>query len=96
MRDQLRHLLAILILPFTVVVLIPIWIAQRYAMAPELGPSASGVTLQLVGVALGAIGLALFVSSLRRFATEGHGRSRPGTRHAHWSCADPTGSFAIR
>jgi protein-S-isoprenylcysteine O-methyltransferase Ste14 len=74
---MLRHLLAILILPFTVAVLIPVRIAQRYEIAPELGRSAGEVALQLAGVALGAVGFALFVASLRRFATEGHGTLAP-------------------
>ena len=73
----IRHLLAILILPFTVAVLIPVRIAQRYEMAPDLGRSAEQIALQLTGVALGAVGLALFLSSLRRFATEGHGTLAP-------------------
>ena len=77
MRALLRHLLAILILPFTVAVLIPVRIAQRYQIAPELGRSAEAIALQLAGVVLGAIGLALFVSSLRRFATEGNGTLAP-------------------
>jgi protein-S-isoprenylcysteine O-methyltransferase Ste14 len=74
---MLRHLLAILILPFTVAVLIPVRIAQRYESAPELGRSAGEVALQLAGVALGAVGFAVFVASLRRFATEGHGTLAP-------------------
>ena len=73
----LRHLLAIAILPFTVTVLVPVWIAKRYAIAPALGHSAGQVALQLVGVALFAVGLLLFLASLRRFATEGKGTLAP-------------------
>jgi protein-S-isoprenylcysteine O-methyltransferase Ste14 len=73
----LRHLLAIAILPFTVAVLVPVWIAQRYAMAPGIGSSAGLVMLQLVGAALCLVGLLLFAASLRRFATEGHGTLAP-------------------
>ena len=72
-----RHLLAIAILPFTVTVLVPIWIAERYAVALALGRSAGQVGLQLVGVALFAVGLLLFFASLRRFATEGKGTLAP-------------------
>jgi protein-S-isoprenylcysteine O-methyltransferase Ste14 len=73
----LRHLLAIAILPFTVAILIPLRIAQRYAIHPAIGSSAAEVALQLVGVGLGAVGLALFAASLRRFATEGQGTLAP-------------------
>jgi len=73
----IRHLLAIAILPFTVAILIPLRIAQRYAMVPALGSSVSQVALQLAGVALGAVGLVLFAASLRRFASEGQGTLAP-------------------
>jgi protein-S-isoprenylcysteine O-methyltransferase Ste14 len=73
----LRHLLAIAILPFTVVVLIPVWIAQSNAITPGLGSSAALVALQVAGVALGAVGLALFSTSLRRFVNEGEGTLAP-------------------
>ena len=73
----LRHLLAIAILPFTVAILIPLRIAQRYAMTPAIGSSPAQVALQLAGVGLGALGLALFAASLRRFAGEGEGTLAP-------------------
>ena len=73
----LRHVLAIAILPFTVTVLIPRWIAKSNAIAPGIGDSAAQVAFQLVGIVLGAVGLSLFVASLRRFATEGQGTLAP-------------------
>ena len=73
----LRHLLAIAILPFTVTVLVPVWIAQRYAVAPVLGPSIGQGALQVLGGALLTVGLLLFLASLRRFATEGQGTLAP-------------------
>jgi protein-S-isoprenylcysteine O-methyltransferase Ste14 len=72
-----RHLLAIAILPGTVMVLVPLWIARRYALAPRVGDSIGAVALQLLGVVLLAVGLLLFVASLRRFATEGDGTLAP-------------------
>ena len=77
MVGLLRHLLAIAILPFTVAVLIPLRIAQSYAIAPVIGSSPALVALQVVGVALGAVGLVLFAASLRRFASEGEGTLAP-------------------
>ena len=73
----IRHLLAVLILPFTVAVFVPVWIARRYDLAPAIGPSAPQIALQLVGVAFAAVGLALFAASLRRFASEGRGTLAP-------------------
>jgi protein-S-isoprenylcysteine O-methyltransferase Ste14 len=73
----LRHLLAIAILPFTVTVLVPLWIARRQAVAPALGSSALALLVQAAGVALLAVGLGFFVASLRRFACDGRGTLAP-------------------
>jgi protein-S-isoprenylcysteine O-methyltransferase Ste14 len=73
----LRHLLSIAILPFSIAVLIPIWIARRNAIALRVGDSPGDIVLQLIGTAIVAVGLALFVSSLRRFVTEGRGTLAP-------------------
>ena len=83
----LRHLLSIAILPGTVVVLVPLWIARRYGTALALGSSAGLAALQLLGLGLLAVGLALFVASLWRFATEGKGTLAP------W---DPPRAFVVR
>ena len=72
----LRHLLAIAALPFMVAVIIPRWIVRGTGVVPAV----HGGTLlfvQLLGVVLLAIGLLLFASSLRRFATEGDGTLAP-------------------
>lgn len=73
----LRHLLSIAILPFTVTVLVPYWIAERYAVAPALAHSAGPVLLQVAGLVLLALGLLLAASSVWRFATEGKGTLAP-------------------
>jgi protein-S-isoprenylcysteine O-methyltransferase Ste14 len=73
----LRHLLAIAILPFTVAVLVPLWIARRYAITPALGGSVGQVALQIVGVVLLGVGVLLFFASLRRFVAEGNGTLAP-------------------
>lgn len=77
MVTLLRHLLAIAVLPFTVIVLVPVWIAQRYTVAPALGRPLEQFALQLVGIVLLNVGLLLFLASLRRFATEGQGTLAP-------------------
>ena len=77
MFELLRHILAIAVLPFTVTVLVPVWIARRYAVSFGLGSSAAAIALQLVGCALLAVGFLLFLASLKRFATEGKGTLAP-------------------
>ncbi len=82
-----RHLFAIAVLPFTVVVLIPVWIARRYGVAATLAHSAGPVLVQVVGLALLGLGFVLFVASQWRFATEGKGTLAP------W---DPPRRFVVR
>ena len=73
----LRHALAIAILPFTVTVLVPMWIARRYGVVAAIGSAAPVLALQLTGLVVLAIGLLLFVTSLRRFANDGRGTLAP-------------------
>ncbi len=65
----LRHLLAILVLPFSVTLLIPRWLAARYGVTP--------VGWQLGDALFWLAGLALFVSTVFLFATRGHGTLAP-------------------
>src|SRR6187397_2097778 len=73
----LRHLLSIALLPFTVAVVVPIVIASRYEIVPFLGRSIGELAFQIAGAGALAVGLLLFVSSLRRFASEGQGTLAP-------------------
>jgi protein-S-isoprenylcysteine O-methyltransferase Ste14 len=73
----LRHALSIAILPFTVTILVPLWIARANGIELALADSAGGLALQLAGLAALGLGLLLFVASLRRFATEGEGTLAP-------------------
>jgi protein-S-isoprenylcysteine O-methyltransferase Ste14 len=73
----LRHLPSFAILPFTMAVLIPLWIARRYELTPAVGRSAGELAIQLAGLAVFGVGLVLFAASLRRFATEGDGTLAP-------------------
>src|SRR5262245_56057678 len=72
-----RHFLSIAILPFTVTVLVPWWIARRNQTALALGTTVVEIAVQLVGLTLLALGLTFFVWSLRRFAVEGKGTLAP-------------------
>src|SRR6185369_1094655 len=76
MMYWLRHVIAIAALPFTVAVLLPLWIA-RWNPAFRLADSAPARLGQGAGLICLAIGLLLFFSSLRRFAGEGEGTLAP-------------------
>ena len=73
----IRHLLAIAILPFVVAVLVPVWLARGNIIT--FAPSDNGAQLvaQFAGLLALAIGLTLFISSLRRFASDGKGTLAP-------------------
>jgi protein-S-isoprenylcysteine O-methyltransferase Ste14 len=77
MVSALRHAIAILVLPVTVVVVIPLWIARRTGTDLEMpGPPIEWVTA-LLGLASLVLGGVLFVGCLRRFGTEGKGTLAP-------------------
>ena len=78
MRMKLaRHFLAVAVLPFSVAVLIPLWLARTNNISPAIGTGLAQVGLQIGGVLTLAIGLVLFSASLRNFATEGEGTLAP-------------------
>jgi protein-S-isoprenylcysteine O-methyltransferase Ste14 len=64
-------------LPFTVTVLIPLWLARRNGITPVPASTTTGLLLQAGGLGLLCVGLLLFVASLRRFVTEGEGTLAP-------------------
>jgi protein-S-isoprenylcysteine O-methyltransferase Ste14 len=73
----LRHVRSFAILPFTMAVLIPWWIARRSGVTPALGQSAGELAIQLPGLVVLGVGLVLLAASLRRFAAEGEGTLAP-------------------
>src|SRR6476661_4253561 len=73
----LRQLVAIAVLPFTVAVVIPIWLARRDGVRLGLGSNLGDRVLQACGVGLLAIGMLLFLASLGRFMGEGRGTLAP-------------------
>jgi protein-S-isoprenylcysteine O-methyltransferase Ste14 len=77
MTQVLRQLFAIAVLPLTVTVLIPLWLARRNGVAPGLGSGLSQMLPQVGGLCLLTVGGLLFVASLRRFVTEGRGTLAP-------------------
>ena len=72
-----RHLLSIALLPFTVAVLVPIWLLRDRPFTISIGSTPLQLLEQAAGIFLLVIGLILFVTSLRRFATDGKGTLAP-------------------
>lgn len=75
----LRHILSILLLPVTMIVVVPYLI-----LSPQLGsltvwPAGNplGVAAVIVGVALMIVGLAFAATTIRKFATIGRGTLAP-------------------
>jgi protein-S-isoprenylcysteine O-methyltransferase Ste14 len=73
----IRHALAIAVLPFTVTVLVPLWVARRNGVT--LRPPASWLDFALIlaGALAAAVGGWLFVWSLYNFAARGRGTLAP-------------------
>ena len=74
---MIRHLLSIAALPFMVTVVIPTWLAGRNNVHFAIGVSFLEMLRRIAGMILLGIGVFLFASSLRRFATEGKGTLAP-------------------
>jgi protein-S-isoprenylcysteine O-methyltransferase Ste14 len=73
----LRHLLAIAVLPFSVTVLIPLWLAGRNATVLAIGSSLLQIVGQVFGVVVLVGGGVLFLTSLHRFGADGRGTLAP-------------------
>jgi len=78
MRMKLaRHLLSVALLPFSVAVLVPLWLARKNNTSPVIGTTGPQMLVQVVGLLLLAVGLILFSAALRNFVTEGEGTLAP-------------------
>jgi protein-S-isoprenylcysteine O-methyltransferase Ste14 len=73
----LRHVAAIAVLPFTVAVVIPIWLSRRNGITLAVGSGVTQILTQVAGVGLLTVGVLLFVSSVHQFVTEGRGTLAP-------------------
>jgi protein-S-isoprenylcysteine O-methyltransferase Ste14 len=73
----IRHLLSVAALPFVMAVVIPVWLARRNGVSLMVATKVLPLLWQIVGALLLGVGLLLFASSLRRFATEGKGTLAP-------------------
>lgn len=75
--SSIRHLLAIVALPVTAAVFIPLWLARQYAVNYDLPTRPVDALLQILGAFLFITGLVLFISSLYHFAIQGKGTLAP-------------------
>src|SRR5262245_14927114 len=73
----IRHLLSIAVLPFSAAVLVPLWIVRRYGVTISFAVVWAGWVSRALGLGFLAVGLVLFVASVRRFAVEGRGTLAP-------------------
>jgi protein-S-isoprenylcysteine O-methyltransferase Ste14 len=72
-----RHLLSVALLPFSVAVLVPLWLARNNNISPVIGTTGPQMLVQVVGLLVLAVGLILFSASLGNFVTEGEGTLAP-------------------
>jgi protein-S-isoprenylcysteine O-methyltransferase Ste14 len=77
MLRVIRQLFAVAVLPFSVAVLVPFWLARRYGIVLAVGASPTSWLAQVAGLTLLVVGLLLFVASLRRFDHDGNGTLAP-------------------
>ena len=73
----LRHTVAILILPVTVVVVVPVWIASSVGTEIGLPGSLLEWAMAFLGLGVLAAGGLLFLACLVRFGVEGKGTLAP-------------------
>jgi len=83
----LRHMLAVLLLPVTVAVLIPVWIARRFHVQPSWPSTSGDLVLAVSGALALLLGLMLFGASVHLFFAHGRGTLAP------W---DPPRHFVVR
>ena len=73
----LRHLFAILALPFSVTVLVPVLLARQAEIALTAPPTLLARAAVVLGIVALAIGAALFSASVALFASRGRGTLAP-------------------
>ena len=73
----IRQLVSIFILPFTVTVLVPVWIARRSRLMFTAPTDAVSALLVGAGILCAVVGLTLFTWSLYHFWTRGRGTLAP-------------------
>jgi protein-S-isoprenylcysteine O-methyltransferase Ste14 len=72
-----RHALAVVVLPVTVTIFVPLWIARRFSVSLAFPDSFFGSLGVAAGLVCLALGVTLFVACVRLFAGEGEGTLAP-------------------
>ncbi|HVD62091.1 MAG TPA: isoprenylcysteine carboxylmethyltransferase family protein [Gemmatimonadaceae bacterium] len=85
----LRHLIAILVLPFVMTIVVPRWIARRYGLVTEWDGGPAYILGHVAGAVCFLIGLWLFGWSLFLFATRGKGTLAPWDPPKHLVVTGP-------
>ena len=83
----IRHTVAILILPMTVVVVVPVWLARSVTIG--LPGSFLGWATAFLGLGALVAGGVLFLACLKRFGLEGKGTLAPWDPPAHLVVSGP-------
>ena len=84
-----RHLLALVVLPGTVAVWVPLWIARRRGITFISPRDATEMILFVAGIFALGIGVTLFVASLGRFVRIGRGTLAPWDPPRHLVIVGP-------
>jgi protein-S-isoprenylcysteine O-methyltransferase Ste14 len=84
-----RQVVAVAILPVTVTVLVPVWIARRQAIAFVRPANIAAMALVVAGAVAIVIGLALFTSTVSLFWTRGRGTLAPWDPPRHFVADGP-------
>ena len=85
----LRHLFAILVLPFVMTIVIPRWIIRGYGLVTSWPPGLATFTGQILGGICFLIGLGLFLWCLYLFAMRGKGTLAPWDPPKHLVVTGP-------
>jgi protein-S-isoprenylcysteine O-methyltransferase Ste14 len=72
-----RHLLSVLLLPVTVTVVVPTWLARRSGLMLAVPATALEWVAAAAGLLALMVGVLLFAASLTRFAVQGQGTLAP-------------------
>jgi protein-S-isoprenylcysteine O-methyltransferase Ste14 len=89
MLMALRQLLAVVALPLTMTVVVPLWLRRRNGLVWETPANAVEWGAVVAGFVALAIGLALFAASLSRFVVQGKGTLAPWDPPRHLVVAGP-------
>ena len=84
-----RHLFAILVLPFVMTIVIPRWIARGYGLVTAWPAGAAQALGRIAGGAVFLVGLSLFLWCLYLFAARGKGTLAPWDPPKHLVVSGP-------